>query len=272
MPTLPVLGAAMTIKSLETLAGFMKEKPRDLEIQDFREAKTLMSDWSPLVEKALKLLDGHEGRLGIHGPFFGFPIDSHDPDIRAVVNRRMHQALDVCEALKATHMVVHSPFTTWSFNNMPIKPGALDKIIGRCHQVFDDVVSRAGDLGLTIVIENIEDKDPSMRRKVAESFKSDAMAVSLDTGHAYYAHGSTGSPPIDYYVRDAGNFLKHVHLQDADGYGDRHWSLGEGNILWHPIFAELAKLESDPRLIIEIKDHSKIPASVAHLEKLGLAQ
>ena len=51
----------------------------------------------------------------------------------------------------------------------------------------------------------------------------------------------------------------HIHLQDADGYADRHWSLGEGTLPWRSVFAALAKLESNPRLIIEIRDKSEDP-------------
>jgi sugar phosphate isomerase/epimerase len=123
-----------------------------------------------------------------------------------------------------------------------------------------------------MVLENIEDIDPRLRVALADTFNSPAVAVSIDTGHAHYAHGSTGAPPVDYYVKAAGNRLQHVHLQDADGYADRHWSLGEGNILWPSVFAAITKLESNPRLIIEIKDKSKIPASAAFLASLGLGQ
>ena len=67
-------------------------------------------------------------------------------------------------------------------------------------------------------------------------------------------------------------FDAHVHLQDADGYADRHWPLGYGNINWRAIFAQLAGITSNPRLIIEIRDKSQIQASAAHLAALGLAQ
>jgi hypothetical protein len=38
------------------------------------------------------------------------------------------------------------------------------------------------------------------------------------------------------------------------------------------VFAALAKLESNPRLIIEIEDKSKIPASAAYLASIGVAE
>lgn len=272
MSDLPILGAAMPLSVVETNRDWLLEKPRDLELQDFFDAKVLNGDWMPLVERAKTLLDGHTGRLGIHGPFWGFTIASQDPDIQAVVRKRLLQGLEVCEALGATQMVAHSPFTTWGHNNYDNQPDSREKLIGHCHDTLREVVARAQDIGVTIVIENIEDVDPADRVTLADSFGSGSVAVSIDTGHAHYAHGSTGAPPVDYYVTIAGNRLEHIHLQDADGYADRHWSLGEGTIRWHAVFAALAKLTSNPRLIIEIKDKTKVQRSAEFLASLGLAQ
>ncbi|ASW04908.1 sugar phosphate isomerase/epimerase family protein [Rhizobium sp. 11515TR] len=272
MTSLPIVGAAMTLDDVEIHRNWLLEKPRDLELQSFVEAEVLNGDWAPLAERARKLLDGHQGRLGIHGPFWGFVIASQDPDVRTVITKRLLQALDVCANIGATQMVIHSPYTSWSYNNLDNNKGEREKIIEYTHLTLKEVVKRAEDIGLTMVIENIEDKDPHIRVGLADSFNSPAVAVSIDTGHAHYAHGYTGAPPVDYYVHAAGNRLQHVHLQDADGYADRHWSLGEGNIHWRAVFAALAKLNSNPRLIIEIKDKSKIPASAAYLASLGLAE
>ena len=272
MSSLPVVGAAMTIDELENHRDWLFEKSRDLELQSFINADVLNGDWTPRAERARKLLDGFKGRVGIHGPFWGFIIASQDPDIRSVVSRRLVQGLDVCAAIGGTHMVVHSPYTTWGYNNLDNNPGERENIVDYCHQTMRDAVKRAEEIGCTIVIENIEDKDPHIRVALAESFNSPAVAVSIDTGHAHYAHGSTGAPPVDYYVHAAGNRLGHVHLQDADGYADRHWALGEGTVNWRAIFAALAKLESNPRLIIEIKDKSKIIASAEYLASLEVAQ
>ena len=272
MSSLPVVGAAMNLDELELHREWLFEKQRDLELQDFTTAEALNGDWAPLVERAKKLLDGHEGRLGIHGPFWGFTIASQDPDIRAVVAKRMSQGLDVCAALGATQMVAHSPYTTWSYNNLDNNNGERQRVVEHAHLTMRDAVKQAEDMGVVIVLENIEDIDQHVRVALADSFGSPAVAVSIDTGHAHYAHGSTGAPPVDYYVKAAGDRLQHIHLQDADGYADRHWSLGEGTILWHSVFAALAAVNSNPRLIIEIKDKTKIPASALHLESLGLAQ
>ncbi|EFH11870.1 sugar phosphate isomerase/epimerase family protein [Pseudoroseomonas cervicalis] len=268
----PVLGAALTINGLTRHRDWILDRQRDLEIQDFHKAEVLDGDWRPQAERLRALLDGHTGRVGLHGPFWGFKIDSHDPEIRAVVRRRLLQGLEACEALGATQMVIHSPYTTWDHNNLDAFPGAREQLVERVQQTLREVVARAEAIGCTLVIENIEDKDPRDRIALAASFNSPSVKVSLDTGHAHYAHVSTGAPPVDFHVLLAGGALEHVHVQDTDGHADRHWRPGQGSIGWHSVFAALATAQSSPRLILELRDSAEVPAGAAYLQSLGLAE
>ena len=270
--TRPIIGAALTNAELATYHNWILEKDRDLELQSFVNAAVLDDDWTPLAAQVKHLLAGYKGRMGIHGPFWGFTIDTPDPLVRAVVQKRLGQGLDVCAAVGGTHMVVHSPFTTWDYNNLDGYAGARDKMLTSVHDVMAPIVKRAETLGVTLVLENIEDINPADRKELCQSFGSDALQLSIDTGHAHYAHGSTGAPPVDYFVRSAGDMLAHVHLQDADGHADRHWQIGQGNILWPSVFAAIAALNVKPRLILELANKAGIPASMAYLEAQGLGQ
>lgn len=272
MTELPVIGAAMLVDDLERHHNWIIEGRRDLELHDFWMPEVLDGDWQDRVVRAKRLLEGYDGRLGIHGPFYSLPLDARDPEIRAVVKRRLDQALTVCEALGATQMVVHSPFTTWDHHNLARDPGAIQRMIELCHLSMRDAIRRAGQIGCTLVIENIEDVDPHARVALAQSFDSAAVAVSLDTGHAHYAHGSTGAPPVDYYVFAAAENLAHIHLQDADGYADRHWLPGQGTIHWHALFAAIKRTGAKPRLIIELNDFSRVREAADWLIAQGLVR
>ena len=270
--SLPVIGAALPVEELETCRDWLLEKDRDLELQSFTKAEILDGDWHPLTDRAKRLLDGHNGRLGIHGPFWGLTIASTDPEIRNVVTKRMLQGLEVCAKLGATQMVVHSPYTTWGHNNMPSMPKVRQSIEDCTHATLEPVVQRAEDQGTMLVIENIEDKDPTDRVNLASSFGSRAVRVSLDTGHAHYAHCATGAPPVDHHVIAAGDLLAHVHLQDSEGYADRHWPPGDGTIRWGSVFRALDALDVTPHLVLELRDYAHIPQAMAFLEREGLGQ
>ena len=56
------------------------------------------------------------------------------------------------------------------------------------------------------------------------------------------------------------------------GYNGRHWAIGDGNILWTSVFAAIGELAVKPRLILELRDKSGIPASMAFLAAKGLGQ
>ncbi|MND25763.1 endonuclease IV [compost metagenome] len=272
MSDLPLLGAAVPLSYLENHLDFILSENRDLEIQDFFDVSLLKGDWKLPANRIKALLDGYQGRLGIHGPFWGLNMSNPDEDIRNIVRERYLKGLEVCEYIGATQMVVHSPYNFWFNNNCDNVAGSAQDIVDFAHDTLALVVKRAEEIGCTLVIENIEDIDPDARRILADSFQSKSVAVSVDTGHAHFAYGSMGAHPVDYFISRAGNRLEHVHLQDADGHADRHWAIGEGTICWHAVFAALSKLESNPRLILELRNKNKIQQSVQYLTSAGLAR
>ncbi len=272
MADLPLtIGAALPVEWLAHYRDWIFERNRDIELQSFHTADVLEGDWQSVADEAVRLLDGFEGRLGIHGPFWGLTIDSMDSGIREVVTRRMMQGLDVCARVNATQMVIHSPYTPWSYNNLPMYDGP-DRVIENAHLTLDAVVKRAEDQGVTLVIENIADKNAHDRNVLIDSFGSPAVKASVDTGHAHLGFTTQGAQPVDYFIKIAGPRLAHVHLQDADGYADRHWAIGEGTIRWHQVFRAMAALDDTPHIVLELHDKTGIPASMAYLSNLGLAE
>ena len=138
-------------------------------------------------------------------------------------------------------------------------------IVAGMHQVcakagLTPAAIRAEETGVQLVLENIEDMDPGGRVELAERLGR-GVKLSLDTGHAFYAHRATGGPPVDAHVHAAGANLAHVHLQDADGYADRHWAIGEGSINWRPLMELISAKAPDARMILELRGHEGIPAS-----------
>jgi len=185
-------------------------------------------------------LPGYTGRLGVHGPFWGLPLAAFDPEIQKVVQKRLLQSLDYCEAVGATHMVVHSPeavgathmvvHSPYQLLGDPVITSATDLGIGDSKALAMDTllpaVKRAEQIGCTLVIECIFDRHPLVLVDFVRSFQSEFVRMSVDVGHAFINHTWQGAPPPDIWVREAGSLLGHVHLQDTDGWSDRHWAPG----------------------------------------------
>ncbi|SEO33456.1 Sugar phosphate isomerase/epimerase [Salinihabitans flavidus] len=271
MSELPIVGAQLSVLDLDRHRDWLFEKDRDLELPEFCMADILASP-DACIDMARSRLDGWQGRLGIHGPFSGFELDVKDKEIRAVVQKRLDQALDVCGRLGAQQMVIHSPFDHWDHHNLDNSTRSRTTRVSACLDTLKPALARAEDMGVTMVLENIQDCDPEVRAAVVRAADCPALRLSVDVGHAHWAHVICGAPPADRYIQAAGEALGHVHLQDSDGYADRHWPLGRGNIQWFAMFEALKGIKSEPHLIVEINDFSQVAESVAHLERLGLAQ
>lgn len=144
MPDLPIIGAQLSVLDLDRHRDWLFEKDRDLELPEFCMADILANP-GPFIDIAKTKLDGWNGRLGIHGPFSGFEIDSKDRDIRAVVQKRMDQALDVCAALGAVQMVIHSPYDPWDHSNLDNGPKDRNRRVAAILDTLAPALKRAED-------------------------------------------------------------------------------------------------------------------------------
>jgi sugar phosphate isomerase/epimerase len=232
----------------------------------------LDGDWRSLVRQIRDTLDGHTGRLGIHGPFIGLTIAAYDPKVRTVVAERLRQGVEFAAAIGATHMVLHSPFESLG-SPLVVNTPALrhEQTIGLAHATLESVIPLAAQAGCTLVIENIFDANPAPWLALVRSFDTPTVRASIDVGHAIVTQ-RIGGPPPDQWVREAGSLLAHVHLQDTDGHLDRHWAPGAGSLNWYALFEALGEIQAQPRLILELRDHSQIARGAEFLAQHGLAR
>ncbi|MEO0915482.1 MAG: sugar phosphate isomerase/epimerase family protein [Pseudomonadota bacterium] len=266
------IGACLNAEEIPSHRDWLFETARDIELQDFTTHAALTTELDDRVASAKHALSGHSGRVGIHGPYEGLDIDNKDAELRPLIAARFLAALEAADRVGARQMVMHSPYTAWYHTNRLTAPHYAESKLERIHDVLAPVVQAAEINGITLVFENIQDVDPAHRRLMVESFNSDAVALSIDTGHAQIAHHQSGAPAVDTFVRDAGDALAHVHLQDVDGFADRHWAPGEGNIRWAEVFRALSDCENAPHLVLELRNKQDIPSGFSHLKSLGLAE
>ncbi len=265
------IGACLRYREIDAHRDWLFDADRDIELQDFMTHDVLRGNWRGVVAEAKAALEGHAGRLGIHGPFEGLDIDNKDAELQPLITARFITAVEAASAVGARQMVMHSPYCRWYQNNIFAQPGYAEAKLARIHDILRPVVDKAETEGVTLVIENILHVDPATRRMMVDSFNSDAIALSVDTGHAHLARNMSGAPPVDYFVRDAGAQLKHVHIQDLDGHADRHWAPGEGAIEWPAVFRALGDATGAPHLVLELRDKADIPKGFGYLRDLGLA-
>jgi sugar phosphate isomerase/epimerase len=198
----------MPIAALADYREWLIAGQRDLEIQDACDPTVLNGDWSTLVQQARSLLDGYQGRLGVHGPFMGLTIMARDPKLRTLVQERLRQGLEMASALGATHMVVHSPFDFFGSPFLPHSSGhGLADQLELVHSTLDPLVSMAQQANCTLVIETIYDLHTAPLLALIRSFQSNFVRLSIDTGHAFIKHQFGGPHPINGCARGANYWL-----------------------------------------------------------------
>ncbi|WP_300587508.1 sugar phosphate isomerase/epimerase family protein [Marivita sp.] len=264
------IGACLKASEIADHRAWLFDAARDIEIQDFMSFAALSTEFEDRISAVKSALAGHTGRIGIHGPFEGLDIDNKDAEMQPLITARLLKALEAADRIGARQMVLHSPYTLWFQNNVFSWKGYAETKLERIHDTLSPVVKAAEDAGQTLVIENIQDVRPETRRAMVDSFNSNAIALSIDTGHAQLARRMSGAPPVEDFVRDAGGQLAHVHLQDVDGHADRHWAPGEGEIEWTAVFRALGECQSAPHLVLELRDKADIPKGYRTLSDLGL--
>jgi len=191
MATLPVVGAQLSVLDLPAHRHWLAEKNRDLELPEFSMPDILRAP-APFIDMAQKALEGWHGRLGIHGPYAGFELDVGDREIRALVQARLLAGLDVCEALGAIQMVIHSPYDSWDAGNLDNTVRTRRANIDAILATLAPVLKRAEDQGMALVLENIKDTEPDLRAAVVRKADTPALKLSVDTGHAFWAHRIAG--------------------------------------------------------------------------------
>jgi len=249
---LPLLGAALPSSALAAQRDWLLAG-RDLELQDPVSHLVLDGDWQSHAAGIKKQLAGLSGRLGIHGPFWGLTIMASDPAVRALTVARLERGLEFAAEVGATHMVIHSPF---DFFGHPLvvhtRVTGLIEQLTQVHDTLKGVVNLAREIGCTLVVENIRDLNPAPLLALVRSFDSEYVRVSIDVGHAHLMQ-QKGGPSPEQWILEAADLLAHVHLHDNDGLLDRHWTPGEGGVLWTPVFRALARVGGTPRLLLELK-------------------
>jgi sugar phosphate isomerase/epimerase len=266
----PLLGASLDSAALPAYLGWLTEGNRDLEITDPCNPAVLDGDWRAAAANIARLLAGagYEGRVGVHAVWNGIDLSSPDPVLQRAMTERLRQSIVFGEAFGATHAVVHSPFMWFGH---PLVHFADERevqpFIEAAHAILEPLLPDAERMNCTIVIESCWDLNPAPLIALVRSFASPLVGLSVDVGHAEVMRHH-GGPSADQWIRQAGNLLSHVHLDDTDGLNDWHWTVGRGSVPWAAIFDALAASPADPRLILEIED---IQASAAWLQERNLA-
>jgi len=202
--------------------------------------------------------------LVCHLPTFLSTADLTESLRRASVTE-MLLSLNVAAEFGAKKVVLHP--------SMASGMGALvvATVKGYAFDFLSEMVAVAGQLGLTICLENMFPRnllgvEPDDFEEIFRAFPS--LKLTLDTGHANI--GDPQGRRLLQLVERFGKQLGHLHFSDNRGKRDDHLAIGEGNVHFPELVRSLKALGYDDTLTLEVfdKDRGKLVAGRERLKVL----
>ncbi len=225
---------------------FVKDLVDGFELQNCDKKGVLSEkDWQEMVLQFQQLTPLLPGKLVIHGPFSGIAYNYKDCLLNGAVSKRMDLTYKLAEELKPEKIVLHTGFSDF-LQRFCLEDEWLEESV----KFWKEEIRRYGQIGVTIVLENIIEQKPDAMIRLAEKINSPFFGLCLDTGHANLC----SSLPLESWVEAMGRHLKHVHLHDNNGGYDEHLPVGKGSICFDGFFKALSKTCPNVTVSLEVVD------------------
>jgi len=228
----------------------------DIEVLEF------MEDWRDRLNKARikRLAEIRRSRniiYTIHSPLLDMNIASANRYFRTLSTRLVMASLESAREIDAAVVVVHPgsktpleaayPNTAWEYNKDSLRR----------------ILAYAEDLGVKVGVENMPGHTYLLLQG-ADEFRRLAdegipLKMTLDLGHA----NTTGQLGALLDMKDS---IIHLHVHDNAGDSDAHKVVGQGNIDWKRVKANLSldKITA----VIESSSASDAEASLVNFRRL----
>jgi len=236
---------------------FIRENRLNLEI--YFSSATLDTMDSAALQRLKEDLS-HNPSLSFHAPFMDLCPGAVDTKIRAVTMERFSRVLDVAALLKPKCIVFHSGYEKWKYaHNVYLW---LEKSL----ETWQPLLTTAKGLGVKIAIENIFEEEPSNLRLLMEKLASDYFGICFDAGHC----NLFSKLPLHAWLDELKSYIIELHLHDNDKSADQHLPIGDGDIDFSTLFAEMKG--RDCIHTIETHTPERVLKSLDRLKNFGIGK
>lgn len=165
---------------------------------------------------------------------------------------RMGEQIRRAGAMGIGHVTYHTIMMDMSKEDPAVAARRKADFAPRFHRLFGKLVPIAEAAGVSLNIENVEDRHsnwyPKSRDLVAliEPVGSDAMGLCIDSGHAHMS-----DLPVADVIRAFGTKLRETHFHDNLGKADRHMTVGVGSIDWVDVINALDEIDYRSPVVFE---------------------
>ena len=244
------------LKELPAMKAVAEVHGIGLELQEFADPLLLDGDWRGQVARYRKVLADFSGELTLHGAFFDLFCGSLDRQVANIARERYRQNLTIAAELGAHLINFHA-------NYLPQidDPHYLPTWIEREIAFWQPMTREASALGVTLVVENMWERDPTILYRVLDAVNSPHLRSCLDVAHARIY----SKLPLEVWIETLAPFLVLTHLHNTDSRVDVHLRFDEGVLDMPSLLDRLRALPRPPIFCLELPDLTSIEASLSYL-------
>lgn len=200
--------------------------------------------------------DSGADRIIVHGPFTEIFPAGIDARARAFARTRLEEGWQVCHAIGAEAMVVHTGYVPFMY----FKEWQAEK-----SAVFWQDFMKDKPASFRLYIENVLEDEPYMMVDMMKQISDPRIRLCLDVGHS--AAAGRGVIPITEWIRAFGPYMGHLHLHNNFEDRDSHGAFDDGLMDFHEIFKAIDAY-CDPRVTYTIESRD-CAASIRWLKAAG---
>lgn len=195
-------------------------------------------------------------RITFHAPFMDLRPGAIDPRIRRVSEERIMQVLALADYFRPASIVCHPSFDDRYYVS------SEDQWLENSLRTWSALLSRAGDVPVLLVLENVYEKGPGQLHRLLASLSSPHCGFCFDTGH----FNAFAREPLTYWVDTLAPFLRQVHIHDNHGQADEHLPVGEGTFPFGEFFRMVGEKGLHPIVTIEAHNGKNLLKSLENME------
>lgn len=195
------------------------------------------------IERLRTALSAHDVGLAVHLPFGGVDLGSPYDQVRTAGCRVVEATVERAAAAGADRAVAHATSAAWS--------PAWDEAVLRdaLAASMERLAAHGRRHGVEVCFENVPGGLVGLEDLPGLLDRTDASAT-LDTGHGRI-DGYDGTAQ-GAWLRDHGDRVGHLHLNDTRRARDEHVPFGSGNFEFEPVFDALAETGWSGTLSLEV--------------------
>ena len=206
-----------------------------------------------------KTLGRERSRDTLHGAFYSIAVESEDPLIRRISEKRVRQSMDAARALGVRGVVFHTG-TIPNFRNAEYREVWLKR-----NRLFWQEICREYP-ETEILMENMFDMEPGFLLALAAEMAEDTnFGICLDYAHAQVF----GGDPVKWLAETA-PYVRHMHINDNNGLEDQHLAVGDGVIDWETYDRCVRGAGIAPSVLVETRSLERQGRSIKFMQERGI--